>query len=287
MLLNVNELKKNYGLDDQKLCCYLLDGIPCYRIGDSVRFPKGSVEKWLEQYQNKQEILEANFVDSKGRTIEEYISRKELSEVLRIREKELAHLTLNGMPFVTIGEKIFYSLDDVLNYFKVKEKNNPSPLNIKVQKNEPMQIIAVDGSYIAKEKKLASGVIWQTAEETIGYSYSYSFGSNYSTFSEWLAILEALRIVEENDLKKVVILTDQKGHLKYLNNSELPYPKSALKERHFTQSIDEINTLLKKLGNRVTFRYAKENPYAQLYNQAHKLSQKHENKVFKPLLEVV
>lgn len=278
-LLKVSELKKNYQISDEKLCLFLLEGIPTFKIGETVRFPETEVGEWLQCRQHKQETLEAEFVDSKGRRIEDYLTRKQLSETLRISEKEIINLTLEGMPCTRIGSVPYYSEDDVLAYFRVKKKAQPKNNNT----SKELQVIAVDGSYKAQGKQVAAGLVWKSTIKTVGRAYSSQHNSNHSGFSEWLAVLEALQLVEQEGLENVVIATDQKGHINYLNKKELPYPKSAKKESSYTEVIDKINILLKKLDKKVVFRYAKETPYTSLYNQAHKLSQLHKNQVFDPL----
>ena len=115
--------------------------------------------KWLESYQPSQERLESDFIDKKGRTLEEYVTEAIVLTTLRITKEKLVGFCKNGMPFERVGEKDFFHIQDILDHYRkgsvVIPKGTPParsskkkfllPLCLNIPKEVPF--IIIDGSY--------------------------------------------------------------------------------------------------------------------------------------------
>ena len=296
-LLTDAEFKQKYSLDDKELSTHLVEGIPHFKLGKSLRFIEKEVDYWMKAGERRQDLLESAFLDDKGRTIKDYVTLETVASTLRLSKTNIESLAKKGMPFVRIGNKDFYQMDDILDYsregtpipeclYKEIEKDTAkqSSKSITLKKQiTPQHFIAVDGSY-SKNHKIASGVVWQSPERTNGYAHSYTYTTKGSIISEWQAILDGLKLIDKEKIENAVILTDQKQYIDHLNKKgAIELSKKLKKEKVNIEIIGELNKLLKKLKGRVVFRYANISPYKPIYKQAHKYSKLHQNKTFKDI----
>jgi hypothetical protein len=145
-LLLKEELIKSLKIDTAKLKEYLKDGMPHYLLGQEYRFIKKEVIEWLETYIPSQERLEREFRDRKGRSIEAYVDQDIIRSILRVSKDSFKKLCKSGLPFVTVGEKEFFQIEDILDYYRkgdplalcskklIRVKKIPLPKNLPLKK---------------------------------------------------------------------------------------------------------------------------------------------------------
>lgn len=281
-LLLRGELIKNVNLTKTELSVYLNDGMPHYLIANEYRFLEGEVKEWLKSYKPSQERLEREFRDSKGRSLEEYVTEDMILSILRITKDQFINLKKNGLPFQHVGEKDFYHVQDILDFYRkgnqvVKPvlKNMLMPLVEKVPADVPFLI--VDGSYNFNNATAGTGVvIVRNGETAAGYSTVRNIKTTKPIVCELLAILDALKLMKKKKFKKAIIITDQKAWTSSFSIDLKTY-KGPIK-----QYINELNQRWNQYKGKVEIRFVgelnegKNNP---LYKKAHDLSQEHKNSV--------
>ncbi len=287
-LLLRGELIGKLKVSKAQMNAYLKDGMPHYLIGNEYRFLENEVVKWLESYQPPQQRLESEFRDNKGRTLKEYVTQKVVLATLRITKETLQGLRKRGMPFERVGEKEFFHIQDILDYFRkgsltpatgpAKEKCL-TPLGNNVPIDVP--IIIVDGSYNFNNQTAGSGLILiENRETAMGVSNVRKITTTKPHVSELLALLDALKIMKKEKFNKAIIVTDQKswsnGITIDVNSYEGPVKTYLL----------ELNQLWTELKGKIVVKYVGEMNNGKknlLYQKAHSLSREYEKEVFKEI----
>jgi ribonuclease HI len=280
-------------------------------IGQEYRFLETEVFKWLESYKPSQERLEREFRDKQGRTIKEYVTGEIALATLRISYVNLRSLCKKGMPYVTVGEKDFFHIQDILNYFRkgdpVTNKTNESIVKINshkeknaVAKTSPSingnlimsinkefllnletnnPIFIVDGSYNFENNTVGTGmVVVENGTIATGYSNVRNVKTTKTTICEYLALLDALRMIKGKNIKQASIITDQEPFTKGIH---IDLKKSVF-EPVVQPYMKEIKDLLGKLEGKVDLRFVgilkggKKNP---LHKNAHFLSREYKKEI--------
>lgn len=280
-LLLRGELIKKVKLTKAQLTLYLNDGMPHYLIGNEYRFLEDEVKEWLKTYQPLQERLEKEFRDSKGRSLEEYVTENIILSTLRIPKDRLTNLKKNGLPFQRVGERHFYHVQDILEFYRKGDvqvvesvlKNMLMPLVEKVSADVPIMI--VDGSYNFKKATAGTGVVIVTnGKAAAGYSAVRKIDTRQTIVCELLAILDALKLMKKKKFKKAIIITDQKVWTSSFSIDLKTY------QGPVKQYINELNQKWNHYKGKVEIKFigdlneGKNNP---LYKKAHNLSQEHKN----------
>lgn len=159
-LLLRGEILQKIKVTKAQMKAYLNDGMPHYMIGNEYRFLESEVLKWLE----------SEFRDKKGRTLEEYVTQDIVLKRLRITKDNLVGQSKKGLPFERVGEREFFNIQDILDYYRkgsvVVTKGTPTsgtkkkflmPLCVNVPKDVPF--IIVDGSYNFNKNKAGTGLV--------------------------------------------------------------------------------------------------------------------------------
>lgn len=286
-LLLRGELIKKIKLPKDQLTVYVNEGMPYYLIGNEYRFLEGEVKDWLRTYTPSQERLEREFRDSKGRSLEEYVTEDSVLSTLRITNDYLIYLKKNGLPFQHVGEKDFYHVQDILDFYRKGDKyvaqpvlrNMLIPLIENVKADVPFMI--VDGSYKLNNATVGTGVVIVTNKEiATGYSTVRSINSSKPIVCELLAILDALKLMKKKKIQKAIIITDQKAWSSSFSIDLKAY------QGPVKQYINELNQRWNQYRGKVEIKFVgelnggKNNP---LYKKAHELSQAHRNSVIERL----
>lgn len=284
-LLLKGELLNKVKVSKAQMNAYLEDGMPHYLIGNDYRFLESEILKWLQTYQPSQERLESEFRDKKGRALEEYVTQDTVLTTLRITKENLTALCKKGMPFARVGEKDFFHIQDILDHYRkgsmVISKGTPPtknskekflmPLCLNLPKGVPF--IIVDGSYNFQNHQAGTGlVLVENWEIATGISNVRSIQTAKPIVCEFLAILDALKLVKKKKVTKAVIVTDQEAWSKGFAIDVNAYEGSV------KPSIKELNQLWNELKGKIEVKFVgeieqgKKNP---LYIKADTLSKKY------------
>ncbi|WP_413306404.1 ribonuclease H family protein [Bacillus sp. 1P10SD] len=311
-LLLKGELIQKLKVTNNQLSAYLDDGMPHYLIGNEFRFLESEIRTWLNTYKPSQERLEREFRDKKGRTLEEYVTEEVIVTTLRIKKDKLVGLCRKGMPFEKVGEKDFYHVQDILDYYrqdtitraeekqgqssmkatKGTKKQNPKapttensiksflmPLCQSIPKEVPFFI--VDGSYSSKKHQAGTGLVLVENWETLtGISSVWNIKTAKSNVSEFLDVLVALRMIKKKNMNKAVIVTD---HEYLTKGKSIDVNKYEVDTRPY---IKELNELRKELQDKVVIKFVnelKEQNKNRLHKKAHKLSQQYKISTYEKL----
>ncbi|WML58816.1 reverse transcriptase-like protein [Neobacillus sp. PS2-9] len=296
-LLLKGELIQKLKVSRTQMNAYLQDGMPHYLIGNEFRFLESEIRTWLETYKPSQERLESEFRDKKGRTLEEYVTEKIIVETLRITKEKLVGLCKKEMPYERVGEKDFFHVQDILDYYRQgaatgTEKARPQssknttkimqpsqnskksflmPLCQKVPKEVPF--IIIDGSYDFKNHFAGSGlVLVENWDKATSFSNVRKIETTKSIVSEYLALLDALHVIKDQNINKAVIVTDQQAWAKGISINAKNF------EETFKPYIKQFNKLWAELKGKVKVKFVGELTSGKknaLYKKAHKLSQEH------------
>lgn len=271
-LLKEKEVRRLLRIEKQTLRTFLKEGMPHLCIEGRYRFIKKEIKQWYKTIAPDQMMLEKTFIDSQGRTIEEYVLLDKVMSFLGMKKKKVLHLCENGMPFITIGTKQFFHLDDIVAHFRM------ASLIVKkesIEKNPA--IVIVDGSYNFKTSGVGTGVVLRESEQMTGYSKEHRIYTTNSIFSEYLAILDGLLLIKEKDLQEVVFGTDQLEFVEMWNKGErLSY--KWIKEAPFVDKMEKLYSLMEELKEKITLVYANVLAYKVEYENAHVLSRFYEEK---------
>ncbi|WP_043930392.1 helix-turn-helix transcriptional regulator [Bacillus sp. EB01] len=162
VLLLKEELQDRLGVTKAQLDTYMKDGLPYFLLGNQYRFLESEITEWLKSYQ-QQERLEREFIDKKGRTLAEYVTEDIVLSTLRISKVYFISLKKKGMPFVTVGKKDFFHIQDILDYYRAGDTlQRDEPLKSllgSLCKDVPREIplLIVDGSYT--RPKAGTGIV--------------------------------------------------------------------------------------------------------------------------------
>ncbi|WP_180960390.1 reverse transcriptase-like protein [Neobacillus cucumis] len=288
-LLLRGELITKLKLTKAQLNAFLEDGMPHYLIGNEYRFLEGEILQWLETYQPSQQRLEREFRDKKGRTLEEYVTQDMILNALRITKENLAGLCKKGMPFAKVGEKDFFHVQDILDYYRKGSSMVPAststvnaylmPICMDVPKNTPF--IIMDGSYNFNTQKAGTGlVLVENGEKVTGMTNVREIKTTKSIVCELFALLDALRMIKKKKFNKAIIITDQKPWSKSMTVDVSTY------EECVKPFIKEINTLWKELKGNLSIKYVGELNNGNknvLYKKAHSLSKEYKKGMNHPL----
>jgi ribonuclease HI len=281
VLLLRGEIIEKLKVTKAQMGAYLKDGMPHYLIGNEYRFLESEILKWLESYQPSQERLESEFRDKKGRTLEKYVTQDIILTTLRITKENLVVLCKKGIPFERVGERDFFHIQDILDYYRKGSGNTTKgkparsskeeflmPLCVNVPKEIP--IIIVDGSYNFKKNKVGTGlVLVENREKATGISNVRNIKTTKSIVCEFLALLDALRIMKKKKINKAIIVTDQESWSKGIAIDLHSYEGSV------KPYIKELNQLWTELNGKVVVKFVgeiNEGKKNLLYKKAHTLS---------------
>ncbi len=260
-LLLRGELIAKLKVSKAQINAYLKDGMPHYMIGNESRFLESEVLKWLESYQPSQERLESEFRDKKGRKLEEYVTQEIVLATLRITKENLTGQCRKGMPFEKVGEKDFFHIQDILDYYRkgseavTKESTNRKsfkkllmPMCARVPMDVPF--IIVDGSYNFNNGTAGTGlVLVENWESAAGISNVLEIKTTKSIVCEFLALLDALRLTKKKNINKAIIVTDQEAWAKGITFD------TEMFEGSVKSYIKEFNQLWNELEGKVTVKY--------------------------------
>jgi ribonuclease HI len=313
VLLLREEMIKLLRVSKTQMAEYLKDGMPHYLIGQEYRFLETEVMEWLETYKPSQERLEREFRDKHGRTIEEYVTGETVVATLRISTAGLKNLCKKGMPYVTVGKNDFFHIQDILDYFRkgdsVTQKANviekelltPKPVvnhpimntieSAKKKNKEILQdigshlskkipYIIVDGSYKYENNTVGTGLVMVENWECVtGFSNVRSIKTLKTNICEYLAVLDALRMIKRKNIKKAIIVTDQVPFSKGIQIDV----KKANYEAAVKPYMKEIKELLEDLKGKVNLQFVgilKGGKKNLLHKKAHILSREYKKDVY-------
>ncbi|WP_139070071.1 hypothetical protein [Bacillus sp. FJAT-27225] len=280
------ELQDKLNITNAQLESYIKTGLPYYSLGEQYRFLESEIMKWLESYE--QERLESGFLDEKGRTLGEYVTEAIAHSTLRISTVHLNSLKNKGMPYVTVGKKDFFHIQDILDHFRVgdtlqkHEIEEPLKallglLTMNVPKETP--VLIVDGSYT--RPKAGTGIVLvENWEKVTGKSNVHNVKNEKSVTCEYIAVIDALRLIKKRKFTSAVILTDQKHWTK---NFSVSIEKA---EKPVKGIIQQGNQLWEEMKETVKIRFVedltngKKNP---LYKTAHELSRNYKKETIQNL----
>ncbi|MBT2743897.1 reverse transcriptase-like protein [Bacillus sp. ISL-77] len=281
-LLLKGEIIQKLKVSKAKMNVYLEDGMPHYMIGNEYRFLESEILKWLESYQPSQERLESDFVDQKGRTLEEYVTEDIVLATLRITKEKLVGLCKNRMPFERVGEKDFFHIQDILDHYRKgpvvilkgtssarsSKKKYLMPLCLNIPKEVPF--IIVDGSYNFNNHNAGTGlVLIENRDTATGISNVRNIKTAKSIVCEFLALLDALRLIKNQKIYKAIIVTDQEAWSKGIAIDVNAYEGSV------KPYIKEFNQLWNELQGKTVVKFVGELSNGKknvLYKKAHTLS---------------
>ncbi len=317
-LLLQNEMIEVLGINKSKMKSLLEDGMPYYLIGTEKRFLEKETKEWLKVYMPSQKRLEQEFRDRRGRTIEAYVTDDIIQNTIRVSKSTLNKQCAEGMPYVTVGAKRFYNIDDILIYFRVgmpiekgkkeskpKVATEPKQKAIKEpkiiikkdsssspnQKNEVMKLLGnnvpknyplfiVDGSYNFNNYNVGTGVILLNHHSTTtGLTFVRKIKTKHALICEYLAIIEALKMVKSEKMEKAIIYTDQEKLVTGIDDINV---SKLMKDSSISEYINELRKLFIELKEKVELRYVgklkhgKKNP---IFKKAHTLSRVYKNNI--------
>jgi ribonuclease HI len=194
------------------------------------------------------------------------------------------------MPFERVGEKDFFHIQDILDHYRkgsvVIPKGTPTtksskekflmPLCLNLPKEVPF--IIVDGSYNFKNHQAGTGLVlvenWDIAT---GISNVRSIQTAKSIVCEFLALLDALKLIKKKKITKAIIVTDQEAWSKGIAIDVNAYEGSV------KPIIIEFNQLWNELKGKIEVKFVgemdqgKKNP---LYIRADTLSKKYKKLIY-------
>ncbi|MEH7253507.1 reverse transcriptase-like protein [Neobacillus niacini] len=316
VLLLRDEMIKSLRVSKAQMAEYLKDGMPHYLIGQEYRFLETEVLKWLETYKPSQERLEREFRDKHGRTIKDYVTGEIVLATLRISQVNLKSLRKKGMPFVTVGEKDFFHIQDILNYFRKgdpivtntkesdKDKNEQSKktkatqpsvksnvvpikpkkvdfvVNLSANISHKIPLFIVDGSYNFENNSVGTGMLLiEKREKVTGFSNVRTIKTAKTNICEYLAVLDALRMINIKNIEKAIIITDQELFAKGI---QIDLNKT-IYEPVIKPYMKEIKELVEKLEGKVDLQYVgilRDGKKNLLHKKAHSLSRGYKKEVF-------
>jgi ribonuclease HI len=146
------------------------------------------------------------------------------------------------------------------------------------EENTPL--FFVDGSYNFENNDVGTGlVLVENREITTGYSYVKKIKTTKTNICEYVAILDALRIIKRKKIHKAIVITDQEHFAKGINIDL----KKTVYEPVIKPYMKEIKQLMLELEGKVVIEYVgnlkagNKNP---LFQKAHLLSREYKKKVF-------
>ena len=282
-LLLRGELIEKIKVTKAQINAYIQDGMPHYLIGNEYRFLEPEVLVWLESYQPSQERLESEFRDGKGRTLAEYVTREIVLTTLRITNEKLVGLCKNGLPFERVGEKDFFHIQDILNCYRkgvvitkttsngYSKKKFLMPFCVK----NPVEIpyIIVDGSYNFIDGKAGTGlVLVENWDNATGISNVRDIKTTKPIVCEYLALLDALRMMKKKKYNKAIIISDQEAWTKGINIDLNNYESSV------KSYLNEVKQLLVEQKGKFVIKFVGEinkGKKNQLYIKADSLSKEY------------
>lgn len=205
---------------------------------------------------------------------------------LQITKETLQGQRKKGMPFERVGEKEFFHIQDILDYYRkvsitpitggAKEKHL-TPLGDNVPKEIP--ILIIDGYYNFNNQAAGSGLILiENREAATGVSNVRKIVTTKPHVSELLALLDGLKMMKKKKFNKAIIVTDQKswsnGITIDVNSYEGPVKTYLL----------EFNQLWTELKGKVVVKYVGEMNNGKknlLFQKAHSLSREYVKGVLK------
>ncbi|MBT2759301.1 hypothetical protein J7E71_25880 [Mesobacillus foraminis] len=244
-MLIEDEVIEILSIKKTEITALMEDGLPHYVCANDVRFLKEEVEIWFKSYVPSQERLEKEFIDHKGRTLEEYVQTELIIEILRISKTKLNTLCKNGMPHVTVGTNNFFHLGDILSHYRrgdetgpktgkrVKQAKNQLHVENKPTKNKS-PLIFVDGSYTSKN--VGTGIVFVDNASYLPkeHHFKHNVSTSCTVICEYLAILDALKLVRQFGVLGATIVTDQ---------------ESIVKNYDLSHSDPEIKLILRQISN--------------------------------------
>ncbi|MEO2076654.1 MAG: reverse transcriptase-like protein [Bacillus sp. (in: firmicutes)] len=155
---------------------------------------------------------------------------------------------------------------------KHQTKNCKKQLLMPLCKMFPKEVpfLIIDGSYDYQNHLAGSGlVLVENWEQATAYSNVRKIETTKSIVSEYLALLDALLVIKEKNIKKAVIVTDQKKWSKGISINAKKF------EASFKPYIKEFNRLWSELRGQVKVKFVGDLETDALHKKAHKLSQEH------------
>ncbi len=306
-LLLREELLVKINVSKAQMKSYMKDGLPHYLIGSEFRFLENEVLTWLESYQPSQERLESEFRDKKGRSLKDYVSGEIILKTLRITKENLVSQCKKGMPFETVGTRDYFQLQDILDYYRkgserasTSSKTSTStsatstkastpkrsskkkylmPLCTNIAREVPF--IIVDGSYHFSNFKAGTGlVLVENRDKVTGISNVRNIKTTKPIVCEFVAILDALRMIKQKKMNKAIIVTDQETWTKGIVLDENTY------EVAVKPYIKELNRLWSELRGKVTINFVGEMNNGKqniLHKKAHTLSREYKKDLIEEL----
>ncbi|WP_042462838.1 reverse transcriptase-like protein [Neobacillus dielmonensis] len=291
-LLLKAELREKTKLTKTEMNACLADGMPHYMIGNEYRFLETEVVQWLKTYRPSQERLEKEFIDKKGRTLQEYVTQEVILETLRIKKENLAALLKKGMPFAKVGEKNFYHIQDILDFYRrgsqihAKQPQTRSskkkflmPLCRSIPKEVPF--IIMDGSYNFNKHQAGTGlVLIENRDIATGRSNVWNMKTTKPIICEYLALLEALKLIKDNNFTKAVVITDQESWCKGITFEIKTF------EETVKPVMTELTELWGELRGKVTIKFVGQMDKGNqnsLYKKAHDLSRAYKKAILENL----
>lgn len=259
--------------NEKELKNLIKEGLPCLKAGNDYRFIEYEITTWFKSYLPEQERLEKEFIDEKGRTIEEYETIEGIIQFLQFHKNKIYRLCSKGMPFEKVGKKRFFNKEDIVNYLRFTPKD--------ITKSS---LFVIDGSYNCKTKNSGTGIILKTDKEIKGYSFVHMTEHYKNQPHEYLAILDALHIAKKEGFKNIIIATDQIDFVSKIKENERFEPKWAKKESG-KSLFDEIYNIIDELKDSVSFIYTDNLIDKTHYQNAHTLSRYYDNKVITEIKE--
>lgn len=216
------------------------------------------------------------------------------------------------MPYVTVGEKDFFHIQDILNYFRKGDPvtNNTNKSIVKINSHKDKNAVAkpspninrnlitsinkefllnlettnpifiVDGSYNFESNTVGTGMLLvENGTLVTGYSNVRNIKTTKTTICEYLALLDAFRMIKRKNIMKATIISDQEPFAKGIH---IDFKKSVY-EPIVKPYMKEIKDLLEKLEGKVDLRFVgilKGGKKNLLHKNAHFLSREYKKEIF-------
>lgn len=216
-LMLTEEIEAIVGCTREDIYKFIQEGMPHFKVGNHFRFVQEEVDEWITNYKPLQERLEEEFVDDKGRTLQEYTTSETILDFFRISQPTMYALCKKGMPYTKVGTKRYFQLEDIIEYFRRGENTADSKEEV-VNVDETPTLFVVDGSYHSN-KKWGAGIVAKKGKEAKGYTYGGELKNKRGNmYAEYQAMMQTMKIIQKENIKNAVIATDQ---IHFVNNIQL------------------------------------------------------------------
>lgn len=295
--MNTDELLSYFNLDKKQFKTLLDNGLPHYKIGNSLRFSVSDVASFLEE--NFRTLLPhselTQYLIDTGLKINDLWDEQTLLKTFSISIEDLALACYFGAESITLDGKKYFNKHEFLKMVSQNTlSKDPSPTfslsseSSSEEKNEKHQInfpcFITDAAFNDSLSSYRCAVTVLESYNNIGhFSFNGSMSAGGSAYAEIIALYRVFQLIEEEKISSGSILTDQKRFVQFWydnDDSVLDFIKA---KTYLSDIADYMikfrdkykeNFFVSHIGDNTTDEY--EDTFNEAYLNSHKLCQSSE-----------